>query len=395
MNTKPISRRGAVKALGAVAGAALIGDRAFAQRATPPTVISNPPRDFSQPTTYFTDPDVLSLDPSFDGLIVPNDAIRRLWTGGGFLEGPAWSSVGRFLVFSDIPNNRQMRWVEDNGQVSVFRSPSNHTNGNTFDYQGRQISCEHLTRRLVRYEHDGTVTILADKYNGKHLNSPNDVVAHPDGSVWFTDPPYGGQLYEGQADAGGTGGNAAGHINPRIGVSPNEFGDFHRELPTGVYRIDPGGRIDLVADEGVLPDPNGLAFSPDHKKLYIVSFAKYPGDTGRGGDRSVYTFDIGTDNKLGRPTHFSDFMVEGVKCAPDGIRVDVDGNVWAGSNAGREVGYNGVTVWNPQGKLIGRIRLPEVCANITFGGPKRNRLFMGATQSVYAIYLNTQGAGPA
>jgi gluconolactonase len=394
MKTQQISRRGMVKAIGAVAGAALAGDSVLAQRASPPTVVSNPPRDFSQPTTYFTDPDVLSLDPSFDALIVPNTAIRRLWTGGGFLEGPAWSSVGRFLVFSDIPNNVQMRWIEDTGGVSVFRSPSNNSNGNTFDWQGRQISCEHLTRRVVRYEHDGTITILADKYNGKQLNSPNDVVAHPDGSVWFTDPPYGGQLFEGQVDIPGTGLNAAGHLNPRIGQPP-ELGTFRRELPTGVYRIDPSGRVDLLASEDVLPDPNGLAFSPDRKRLYVVSFAKFPGDTGRGGDRSVYTFDVGADNKLGRPTRFSDFMIDGVKCAPDGIRVDVEGNLWAASNAGREVGYSGVTVWNPQGKLIGRVRLPEVCANVTFGGPKRNRLFMAASESLYALYTNTQGAGPA
>lgn len=385
-----------LKAIGASAGAALAGDSVFAgQRATPPTVISNPPRDFSQPTTYFTDPDVLTVDPAFDGLIAANASIRRLWTGALFVEGPAWSSVGRFLVFSDIPNNVQMRWLEDNGQVTVFRNPSNNSNGNTFDYQGRQLSCEHLTRRVVRYEHDGTVTVLADKYDGKRLNSPNDVVAHPDGSVWFTDPPYGGQLYEGQVDAGGTGLNASSHINARIGVAPNEVGNFRRELPTGVYRIDPGGRVDLLASEDVLPDPNGLAFSPDRRKLYVVSFAKFPGDTGRGGDRSVYAFDIGTDNRLGRPTHFSDFLIDGVKCAPDGIRVDVDGNLWAASNAGRELGYNGVTVWNPQGKLIGRIRLPEVCANVTFGGPKRNRLFMCASTSIFALYTNTQGAGPA
>jgi len=392
MKTHQMSRRGMVKALGAVAGAALAGESLLAQRATPPTVISNPPRDFSQPTTFFSDPDVLTVDPQFDGLIVPNAAITRLWTGGLWLEGPAWSSVGRFFLFSDIGRNLQMRWLEDNGQVSVFRNPSNNSNGNTFDYQGRQISCEHLTRRVVRYEHDGTITILADKYNGKHLNSPNDVVAHPDGSIWFTDPPYGGQLFEGQVDAAGTGLNAAGHLNPRIGQPP-EMGTFRRELPTGVYRIDPSGRVDLVAGEEVLPDPNGLAFSPDRKKLYVVSFAKFPGDTGRGGDRSVYVFDVGADNKLGRPTHLSDFMIDGVKCAPDGIRVDVEGNLWAASNAGREVGYNGVTVWNPQGKLIGRIRLPEVCANITFGGPKRNRLFMCASTSIFALYTNTQGAG--
>ena len=393
-NTNLISRRGAVKALGTVAGAALISDAVFAQRPTPPTVISTPPRDFSQPTTYFSDPDILTVDPQFDGLVQPNSAIKQLWTGGLWLEGPAWSSIGRFLVFSDIPNNVQMRWLEDDGRVTVFRNASNNSNGNTFDFQGRQLSCEHLMRRIVRYEHDGSATIIADKYDGKRLNSPNDIVAHPDGSYWFTDPPYGGQLFEGQPDAAGGASNTSGRLNPRLGQPP-DLGNFKRELPNGVYRVDPSGRVDLVAGEDVMPDPNGLVFSPDHKKLYIVSFAKGPGDTGPGGNRSVYSFDVGANNKLGRATLFADFTVDGVKCAPDGIKCDVDGNLWCGSNAGRAVGYNGVTIWNPQGKLIGRIRLPEVCANIAFGGPKRNRLFMCASQSLYAVYVNTQGAAPA
>jgi gluconolactonase len=393
-NTNLISRRGAVKALGTVAGAALISDAVFAQRPTPPTVISTPPRDFSQPTTYFSDPDILTVDPQFDGLVQPNSAIKQLWTGGLWLEGPAWSSIGRFLVFSDIPNNVQMRWLEDDGRVTVFRNASNNSNGNTFDFQGRQLSCEHLMRRIVRYEHDGSATIIADKYDGKRLNSPNDIVAHPDGSYWFTDPPYGGQLFEGQPDAAGGASNTSGRLNPRLGQPP-DLGNFKRELPNGVYRVDPSGRVDLVAGEDVMPDPNGLVFSPDHKKLYIVSFAKGPGDTGPGGNRSVYSFEVGANNKLGRATLFADFTVDGVKCAPDGIKCDVDGNLWCGSNAGRAVGYNGVTIWNPQGKLIGRIRLPEVCANIAFGGPKRNRLFMCASQSLYAVYVGTQGAGPA
>ena len=184
-NQHLMSRRGAVKALGAVAGASLLGERVFGQqRPSPPTVISTPPRDFSQPTTYFSDPDVLTVDPAFDGLIQPNASIKVLWTGGLWLEGPAWNSVGKFLLFSDIPNNVQMRWLDDNGQVSVFRTSSNYSNGNTFDYQGRQVSCEHLTRRVVRYEHDGSATVIADKFDGKRLNSPNDVVAHPDGSYW-------------------------------------------------------------------------------------------------------------------------------------------------------------------------------------------------------------------
>ncbi|TMJ24729.1 MAG: SMP-30/gluconolactonase/LRE family protein, partial [Alphaproteobacteria bacterium] len=171
--------------------------------AAPATTITTPPRDFSRsgaPTVYGRDPDIITIDPAFDSLTQSNTPIQRLWTGSMWAEGPAWSSVGKFLVWSDIPNNRQLRWIEDDGRVSVFRSPSNNSNGNTFDFQGRQVSCEHLTRRVVRYELDGSATVLADSYNGKRLNSPNDVVAHPDGSVWFTDPPFGGQLYEGTPD---------------------------------------------------------------------------------------------------------------------------------------------------------------------------------------------------
>ena len=193
-------------------GAAAIGSRAaLAQQGdmgpvAPPSTVTSPPRDFGPngaPTTYFWDPDIIAVDPSFNGLAQPNSAIQRLWTGGLWLEGPAWNGQGRYLVWSDIPNNRQMRWIEDDGHVSVFRLPSNNSNGNTFDYQGRQISCEHLTRRVVRYELDGSITVIADSWNGKRLNSPNDPVPHPDGSIWFTDPPYGGQLYEGTPDAPG------------------------------------------------------------------------------------------------------------------------------------------------------------------------------------------------
>jgi gluconolactonase len=271
--------------------------------------------------------------------------------------------------------------------------PSNNSNGNTFDFQGRQLSCEHLTRRVVRYELDGSVTVIADNFNGKRLNSPNDVVPHPDGSYWFTDPPYGGQLYEGAPDAGGGPSNSAGRLKNRLGQAV-EIGAAKRELPTNCYRVDTSGKVDLVVAEEQVPDPNGLCFSPDYKKLYVVSTGKGPGDTGPGGKGEVYVFDVGTDNKLSNRKLFSDFMVDGVKCGPDGIRTDVEGNVWSSSNAGRAVGYSGVTVWTPEGKLIGRIRLPEVCGNICFGGPKRNRLFMAASQSLYAVYVRTQGAAP-
>jgi len=361
---------------------------------SPPTVISTPPRDFSQPSVYFSDPDVLTLDPSFGNISQGNAPIERLWTGGLWLEGPAWSSVGRFLVFSDIPANRQLRWIEDDGRVAVFRMPSNNSNGNSFDAAGRQLSCEHLTRRVVRYEHDGSITVVADTFEGKRLSSPNDVVAHPDGSYWFTDPPYGGQLYEGQPDASGGPSNAAGALRPRIG-QPAEAGTFKRELPNAIYRVDASGRITQVATEKEVPDPNGLAFSPDFKRLYVSSTGKGPGDTHDGGKGDLHVFDVTSDNRLTGHRVFSDCKVDGVACGPDGIRCDVHGNVWASSNAGRAVGYSGVTVWNPAGKLIGRIRLPEVCGNLCFGGPKRNRLFMIASRSLCAFYVNTQGAGMA
>jgi gluconolactonase len=333
------------------------------------------------------------VDPAFDGLIQANTSIQRLWTGALWMEGPAWCAEGRYLLWSDIPNNRQMRWLEDDGHVSVFRSPSNNSNGNTFDFQGRQISCEHLTRRVVRYELDGSITVLADRFEGKRLNSPNDAVPHPDGSVWFTDPPYGGQLYEGAPDAAGGPSNAAGRLKPTLG-QPGGFVPGRRELPTNVYRWDPSGRLDLVVAENQVPDPNGLAFSPDYKRLYVVSTGKGPGDQGAGGKNDVHVFEVGTDNRLAGQRLFTDCMLDGVKCAADGVRCDVEGNVWLSSNAGRNVGYSGVTVWNPESKLLGRIRIPEVVGNLTFGGPKRNRLFMAGSQSLYAVYVGTQGAAP-
>ena len=395
-----LSRRRLLQVAGAGALAASAG-QALAQApsgpAAPPSTVTTPPRDFSRngaPTTYFWDPDIIAVDPAFNGLAQPNAPIQRLWTGALWSEGPAWNAQGRYLVWSDIPNNRQLRWLEDDGRVSVFRAPSGNSNGNSFDYQGRQLSCEHLNRRVVRYELDGSVTILADKFDGKRLNSPNDIVQHPDGSYWFTDPPYGGQLYEGAPDAAGGPSNASGKLNPRLGQPP-EIGFFKRELPTNCYRIDPSGRVDLVVNESQVPDPNGLCFSPDHKKLYIASTGKGPGDTGPGGKGDIHVFDVGPDNKLSNQKLFSDCMVDGVKCGPDGLRCDVEGNLWASSNAGRAVGYSGVLCFNPTGKLIGRIRLPEICGNVCFGGPKRNRLFMAASQSLYALYLGTQGAAPA
>ena len=392
-----LSRRRALSALAVGAGALALGREALAAEGpmAPPSTVTMPPRDFGPhgaPTTYFSDPDVLTVDPSFTGFQA-NAAIHRLWTGAAWMEGPAWNAQGRYLLWSDIPNNRQMRWLADDGHVSVFRMPSNYSNGNTFDFQGREISCEHLTRRVVRYELDGSATVVADSYDGKRLNSPNDVVAHPDGSIWFTDPPYGGQLYEGEPDLAGGPTNATGHLNPRLG-QPAGFVPAKRELPTNCYRVDASGKIEVVVSEDQIPDPNGILFSPDFKKLYVISTGKGPGDKGPGGKGVIYSFDVSSDNKLSNQQLFTDCVVDGVKCGPDGMRCDVDGNVWVSSNAGRAVGYSGVIVRSPTGALLGRIRLPEVCANICFGGPKRNRLFMAASQSLYALDVATQGAGP-
>ena len=389
-----MTRRELTLKMGAFAGLAAVSPRlARAQapqavvpaRSSPPSVISNPPRDFSPgaPPVTYPDPDLITVDPAFNSLRLGNTPIQRLWTGGLWMEGPAWCSQGRYLVWSDIPNNRQLRYLDDDGRVTVFRSPSGNSNGNTFDFDGRQISCEHGERRVVRYEHDGSVTVIADSFNGKRLNSPNDVAVHRDGSIWFTDPPFGGSLYEGVVDAPGGPSNAQGRLNAGAGQRAGA-GELKRELPFNVYRVDPNGRrISLAIDQDALGSaPNGITFSPDYKKLYIVA---------RGG---VVTADITSSNTLANVAPFSNFTVDGVRCGPDGIRTDVFGNLWCSSNAGNNVGYSGVTVHSPDGKLIGRIRLPEVCANITFGGPKRNRLFMASGQSLYAVYVNTQGSSP-
>jgi gluconolactonase len=381
------TRRSALRTLGLAGSAALLVPalaRAQTNGPAPPSTVSMPPRDFSPGSTpsLYPDPDVLVVDPAFGAIRVFNSTIQRLFTGTLWSEGPAWSSQGRYLVWSDIPNNRQLRWLEDDGRVTVFRQPSNNSNGNSFDFQGRQISCEHLTRRVVRYENDGTVTVLAAAYDGKSLNSPNDLAPHPDGSYWFTDPPFGGALYEGTPDAAGGPSNTEGKLQPRVGQAAG-IGLAKRELPTNVYRVDANGRVAIAIGANELPGaPNGVAFSPDYKKVYVVS----------NGD--LYVGDVGSNGRASGVKRFAEMKVDGVPCRTDGVRADVYGNLWCSSNAGAAVGYNGVTVWNAAGALIGRIRLPEVCANVAFGGPKRNRLFMAASQSLYAVYVNTQGAAP-
>lgn len=395
--TRSLSRRTLIKGAATVAGAAIAPGLVVAQtvppgQGTPPSVITNPPRQWgpdAAPSIY-PDPDIISLDPSFNPYLLGITAIHRVWTGGRWLEGPAWSSQGNYLLFSDVQANIEYRLIWEEMRVTKYRDPSYFANGHTIDFQGREITCQDGFRRVVRWEHDGTMTVLADNYQGKPLNSPNGAVPHPDGSIWFTDPAYGDQLSEGQPDAPGGPANS-GHINPRVG---NPFaGDYKRQLPTNTYRLDPSGKLDIVVGEDQVPDPNGLDFSPDYKTFYLISTGKGPGDTGTGGTGVIYAFDVAGDGKsVSNKRLFTDMMVDGVHCGPDDMRIDVDGNVWASSNA--PLGYSGVVIFNPQGKAIGRVRTPEVVANLTFGGPQRNFLLMTASQSIYMLQVNTQGAHP-
>jgi gluconolactonase len=316
-------------------------------------------RDWSglSPMRY-PDLDIVVLDPRFAKYKIGNTPIQRLCTGLLWAEGPAWNGVGRYLLWSDIPNDRQMRWLDEDGHVSIFRQPAGNSNGNTFDFEGRQISCEHGNRRVVRYEHSGAVTVLADKWNDKPLNAPNDAVVHPDGGLWFTDPGYGSM------------GDYEGH-------------KAQLEIKEAVYRIDPkSGKMEVVTDE--LYKPNGLCFSPDYKKLYIA-------DTGGPDPKGIKVWDVVDSAKLRVMRDFTSMAMADKRGGADGIRCDVDGNVWAGAGWAGE-GYDGVHVFAPDGTRIGMILLPEICSNVCFGGAKRNRLFMTGSQSLYAVYVNTRGA---
>ena len=345
MNIKKIDRRHFL-ATAATAGAGLATATA---------------RDWSgnKPTRY-PDPDLISLDPRFDKYKLGNTPLQRLYTNPNTLwtEGCAWNGVGRYLVFSDIPNNLQMRWIEDDNRVTLFRKPSGNSNGNTFDYQGRQISCQHGNRRVVRYEYDGTETILASSFDGKPFNAPNDAVVHKgDGSIWFTDPGYGSMWhYEGNK------------------------GPLH--LKEAIYRIDAKtGAITKVADD--IFKPNGLCFAPDLSKLYVS-------DTGDGKNIKVWDVD---GEKLKKGREFASMKLNGFDKPgnADGIRADVDGNIWASAGWVGD-GYDGVHVFAPNGDRIGQILLPEICSNVCFGGRKRNRLFMTASQSLFAVYTDAIGA---
>jgi gluconolactonase len=321
-------------------------------------------RDWSgQNPTRYPDPDIVVLDPRFAKYRIGNTPIQRLYTGTLWAEGTAWNGVGRYLVWSDIPNDRQMRWLEEDGHVSVFRQPAGNSNGNTFDYQGRQISCEHGNRRVARYEPDGSVSVIADKWQGKRLNAPNDAVVHPNGDIWFTDPGYGSLMhYEGNKGP--------------------------LEVKEAVYRVDgKSGEIQLVTDE--IFKPNGLCFSPDYKKLYVADTGAthYP-----DAPRIIKVWDVANEKTLGNGRQFVSMEMPGWGAGlADGIRADVDGNVWVGAGWVGP-GYDGVQIFAPDGARIGLIKLPEMCANLCFGGRKRNRLFMAGSQSLYAVYVETQGA---
>lgn len=301
----------------------------------------------------YPDPAIRALDPAFKRLHLPLSSVERLWTGSRWGEGPVWLGEMRCLLWSDIPNNRVLRWEEETGQVSIFRKPSGNANGHTRDRQGRIIACEHGGRRVIRYEYDGAITVIADSYHGKRLNSPNDVVVKSDGSIWFTDPPFGiGGFYEGEKQT--------------------------PELPhTNVYRVDgQTGAITLVADD--VDHPNGLAFSPDESILYVVESRSEP--------RNILAYDVAGATLSKRRVHIRGEPGE----TPDGFRVDVDGNLWCGWGMGGP-GMDGVKVFNAAGAPIGFIDLPERCANVCFGGRYRNRLFMTAAHSLYSLYVNTQG----
>jgi gluconolactonase len=293
-----------------------------------------------------------AIDPRFAHYLIPMCGLETLHTGMRWAEGPVYFADGRYLVLSDIPNNRMLRWEEESGHVTVFRYPSGFSNGNTRDREGRLVSCEHGNRRVTRTEPDGSITVLADRFEGKRLNSPNDVVVKSDGTVWFTDPPYGILTdYEGYK-------------------AESEIGGCH------VYRCDPrSGDVTKVA--GDFDKPNGLAFSADEKQLFIA-------DSGRShspnAPHHIRVFDVANGGRLENGRVFAE-IDPGV---PDGFRLDVDGNLWVGAG-------DGVHCFDAGGNLIGKILTPQTVANVTFGGIKRNRLFIAASSALYSMFLNTRG----
>ncbi|WP_418131139.1 SMP-30/gluconolactonase/LRE family protein [Variovorax sp. 375MFSha3.1] len=332
-----------------------------------------------KPSQRYPDPAVLILDPSFTRYRLYSSTLEQLGSGMRWAEGPVYFPEHGYLLLSDIPNNRLMKYDEKTGKFSVHKTGVNYANGNTRDRQGRLVTCEHsVTRRVVRTEKDGRITVLADSYQGKRLNAPNDVVVKSDDTIWFTDPTFGiNGEWEGSK-------------------APSE------QATTNVYRIATDGKLTAVITD--LVNPNGIAFSPDEKKLYVVEWKGTP-------NRSIWSYDVSPDGtSVSNKTKLIDADGPG---SLDGFRVDRDGNLWCGwghSGAiaseptdvgggmkaylptGKSEEMDGVKVFNPQGKPIGFIRLPERCANLEFGGPKRNRLYMASSHSLYALYVEAHGA---
>jgi len=307
------------------------------------------------PSPRYPDPRVRTLDPSFARYVVGNAAVEQIADGGRWFEGPVWFGDQAALLWSDIPNNRVLRFDVESGAVTEFHQDANFSNGHTRDKTGRLISCEHQTRRVTRTEYDGTITVLASHFNGKRLNSPNDVVVTPDGAIWFTDPTFGiSTHYEGGVET--------------------------PELPGQVYRVHPD-TLEVTAVVTDMSQPNGLAFSPDASTLYVVE---------SGSPHGIRAYSVSDDL-----TAVSDgaVFVDAGEDGADGFRIDTDGNLWCGWAGGDTNGVSGdgVRVFNPAGLLIGAIDLPERCANLVFGGRARNRLFMTASTSVYSLYVNAQG----
>ncbi len=355
---KAMTRRQFLSSASAVAAITTMAPEAFARNFIDQY-------DPEGPIARYPNPDVIVLDKRFKYKL-GNTPIVRLYRGTMWAEGCAWSGVGRYLVWSDIPNNEQLRWCEEDGHVGRrFHYPAGNSNGNTFDYQGRQISFEHGTRRVGRYELNGSYTVLADKSpDGKGLNAPNDGMAHPDGWLFFTDPGYGGLMnYEGER-------LNTGSVQP-----------LQKEA---VYRIDAPGKIEKVADEPF--KPNGICISPDFKKVYVADtgLSHYP-----NAKSVIWVYDV-ADKKLRNPRVFASMEMDGKIGFADGIRCDEDGNVWAGMGWVGD-GYDGVHVFSPDGTRIGMIRMPEIIGNLCFGGTKRNRLFMAGSTSLYAVYVETRG----
>ncbi len=328
------------------------------------------------PNQRYPDPALQILDPSFLKYRIYSSTLEQIGTGMRWAEGPVYFPEGGYLLVSDIPNNRIMKYSEKDGSFGVFRSPSNYANGNTRDRQGRLVTCEQsVVRRVTRTEQDGSITVLADRYQGKRLNAPNDIVVKSDDTIWFSDPQFG--------ILGDWEGDKATPEQPK----------------TNVFRIEKDGKLTAVITD--LVNPNGLAFSPDEKKLYVIEWKGTP-------NRSIWSYDVNPDNSVANKTK----LIDAGDGALDGFRVDLDGNLWCGWGStgaladqssdvngrhvyplkGKPEDLDGVMVFNAHGKPLAHINLPERCPNVAFGGPKNNRLYMASSHSLYAMTFETHGA---